>query len=192
MPRKVSSTRICELAIGIDTENSHHDWVLEVRKVANRSDDSASVPFTARDLERQLSFPGDSLGGDFPNISIVPAFIRKHQISKVYGKATWSYTLSLRYSLEISVFHEWDGNTQVPPTSVARVTLYSYDWDDDMAVAQPRGWDESFATQFLKPYAGDEKGPAEPGWTGDSLDHFLSWIHWIQKILDDGVKAAGR
>lgn len=153
--------------------------------------DKASAPFSVKDLERNLSFLGDTLGGNFPNISIAPAFIRAHGIKNYHGKATWTYTLSLRYSLEISLFHKWSDNTAGPPVTVAGLTLYSNDWDDDMAPrsSQPREWDESFATQFLKPYEGDEAGPEELGQTNDPLDHFLSWIHWIQEILDDGSKS---
>ncbi|GAB1311360.1 hypothetical protein MFIFM68171_01570 [Madurella fahalii] len=170
---------------------SHHDWTLEIRKAANRLADGASAPFTIQELRGNLSFPGDALGGNFPNISIAPAFIRAHGIKTIHGKATWTYALSLRYNLEITLFHKWGDSTGSPPVTVAGLTLYSKDWDDDMASgsSQPREWDENFATQFLKPYGGDEEGPGRRSEANDPLDHFLSWIHWIQMMLDDGLRS---
>ncbi|KAL2019461.1 hypothetical protein VTK56DRAFT_9577 [Thermocarpiscus australiensis] len=173
--------------ITVCPENSH-DWAFEVRKVATEPDakDNAAAPFTIKDLEGKLKFTGDALSGDFPNITVSNGFIRRHDIQKVHGKATWTYMLTLRYNLEISLFHMWEQNTSVPPATVAGLALYSSDWDDDMDAgnSQPRQWDSSFSEQFLRPYPGDEAPGEQLGQRGP-LDHFLSWVHWIQGVLDD-------
>lgn len=183
MPRKVCLRQLC-LCLQPATDNceSPYDWELEIRKLATEPEAVASPPFSVRDLGKHIQFARDPRGGGFPRINISNDLIRRHEIQKVYGKETWTYMLSMRYNLEITLYHAWNKNGSAPVVT-ASVALYSSEWDDDMlsGASVPRQWDASFSKQFLQPYESDE-APGNNN-TGDGLDHFLSWVHWIQKAL---------
>jgi hypothetical protein len=177
------------LRLFIDDKCSSHDWAFDILKVVAAEVAESPAPFNARVLEKSLRFTGDALGGKFPSISITKHFIDNHDVQNIHGKATWTYLLSGRYNLEITLHHKWKQNTSVPPITTATVALYSTDWDDDMrpGVAPPRPWNDGFSSQFLKPYPGDA-APGVPSNANDRLSHFLAWVQWIQKALDGDSK----
>lgn len=151
----------------------------------DRPETKAVLPFDAKGVSKFSRFTGKTLEGDFPVVFVMKSFAEANHISEIYGRATWTYQLSIKYALEITIFHVWGTDTSVDPTTLATISMYSKDWDDDMAVPRelPRSWDTSFAAQFLQPY--DKEGVPEP-LSGEEhdLNNFLSWVHWIQKTLD--------
>ncbi|KAK4230711.1 hypothetical protein QBC38DRAFT_452042 [Podospora fimiseda] len=164
---------------------SSYDWELEVTREVKRPEAQAVLPFVSKALESFTIFTGEILQGEFPAVRIMDSFIQKHDISNIYGKSTWTYQLSMQYTLEISIFHVWGNNTSAPPETTATVSLFSGDWEDQMAVPRrlPREWENSFAHQFTKPWDEDEI-PEPSSCKGHPLSHFISWVHWVQKILD--------
>jgi hypothetical protein len=118
-----------------------------------------------------------------------------HDIGNVHGKATLVWSVGVDHTLEINFFYDLSQEMALAarPTT-ASVALLGKDWDYDMAsgASVPRQWDDSFEKQFLKPGVND-KAPGDE--TAEPLDWFLSWVNWIQKILDvasdNGDKTAG-
>jgi len=151
----------------------------------DRPETKAVLPFDAKAVSKFSRFTDKTLEGDFPVVSVMRSFAEANHISEIYGRATWTYQLSIKYALEISIFHIWGADTSEDPTTLATISLYSKDWDDDMAVPRelPRSWDTSFAAQFLKPYY-EEEAPEPLSGEEHELNNFLSWVHWIQKMLD--------
>ncbi|KAK3986924.1 hypothetical protein QBC44DRAFT_296210 [Cladorrhinum sp. PSN332] len=164
---------------------STYDWEVEITREIKRPEAQPVLPFSSKALSRFSNFTGETLQGEFPTVRIMDSFIQAHEISNIYGKATWTYQLSMQYMLEISIFHVWGKNTSAPPETTATISLFSGDWEDSMTVPRrlPRDWDSSFAGQFAKAY--DEDEIPEPSSCGDHpLSHFISWVQWVQKILE--------
>ncbi|AEO65404.1 e0d32aa4-3942-40ed-89d1-57838db8bd8e [Thermothielavioides terrestris] len=170
-----------------------HDWALEIRhRIAD--DVKNSAPFTVQELERNLRFKGDALRDDFPDVTISPQFLSRHDVTKVYSKETWRYMLSMRYVVEINLFREMgQQKSAVAPGARGTVALYSEDWDEDMRAGAlpPRQWNDSFSEQFLRQSDG-ETAPGElPGQAAQPMEHLLLWIKWIRSVLDESVDGKG-
>ena len=137
-----------------------------------------------------MTFSGTTLGGDFPDFSIMRDFKHAHKIQTIYGRTTWTYSLGSWYSLELTLMHTWKQDTPAPPVTTGSVSLYGFDWDDDMrsGVMPPREWAEEFSAQFFQRKL---TYPAPGDVSDDRLRHFLAWVHWIQQALDKAPKDAG-
>ncbi|KAL2199582.1 hypothetical protein P885DRAFT_29222 [Corynascus similis CBS 632.67] len=171
---------------------SFHDWNLRIQASAADQDARPSAPFKVEELQQSVKFTRESLREGFPQIDIFKSFLERNEVQAVYGRTTLRYTLSMHYSLDINLIHQWRPKTldlKTPPTMVttATVQLYNDDWDFQMraGVPVPRGWTDNFATQFLQHPPNDQA----PGYTtGEPIDHIIGWIKWIQKALDSGVE----
>ncbi len=178
---------------------SAHDWTIEIRKGAVDQGSKASAPFRVEELQSNITFTGRELAGLYPDISIYKHFLQNHAIQKVRGKATLKYTLNMRFSLEINLFHVWEPSKaglkmSATPVTTASVVLYGDIWDHELRsdVSTPRKWDSSFVEQFLKQLEDEEVPGKPPHRVANHLDHFLAWIDWIQKGLDGGVDKSGK
>ncbi|KAK4170168.1 hypothetical protein QBC43DRAFT_305506 [Cladorrhinum sp. PSN259] len=164
---------------------SPYDWEIEITREIKRAEAQPVLPFTSQTLGKFTQFTGETLQGEFPKVRLLDSFIKEYEVSDIYGKATWTYPLSMQYELEISIFHLWGTDTSKQADTVATISLNCRDWDDNMTVPRrlPREWNRSFATQFLSPYDPDEI--PEPSSRGDHpLSHFLAWVHWVNKTLN--------
>lgn len=190
MPAEVSGF-ILHLSTTTHNRSSGHDWVLEIcQRISEEA--KASAPFTVQALHKNIKFTGDASRDDFPNITIPDTFLRSYDIQKIHGKETWRYMVSMKYMVEINLFHELGqnkagkGDAKTSATT-GTVALYSEDWDEDMrsGVTPPREWDDSFAQQFLQQAAGETAPGERPDEKAPPLEHLLYWVKWIQTALDE-------
>jgi len=197
-PERYAKT-ICFPKNVADMSHSTHDWALEIRKTAADQETRPSAPFKVEELQKGIKFTGGTLAALFPKVVVSDNFLQKHNIQKAHGKATLKYTLGMTYTLEINVVHELrqsrlGAKSSGAPPSMVNVVLYNEDWHHEMlsGVSIPRNWDSSFSKQFLQQDSNDEVPGATPGKMEDPLDHFLTWVDWIQKALDAPSKKSGK
>ncbi|KAK4178597.1 hypothetical protein QBC36DRAFT_299185 [Triangularia setosa] len=174
------------------------DWELEITQEVSRREARPRLPLTEDDMARLTRIGQGRHAGGFPKILVSPEFIKRNKVSNIVGKVNWLVMLSFKYNLEITMYHTFGTDTSKAPTTTAVVSMYSPDWDDDLGLPMtlPREWDEGFATQLLTskdktevPYPEEHDGGEE-----HPLDQFLSWVWWVQEMLDrlskSGAKAS--
>ncbi|KAL2132576.1 hypothetical protein VTI74DRAFT_3631 [Chaetomium olivicolor] len=165
------------------------DWAFEIRAVAAK-DGQRGLPFTVEELQKSLSRFTEASRDGFPDANINSTFRNRYDIQNVYVKATWRYELGMTYVLEITMYYEVDvkpGQKAMAPTG--SVVLYNSDWDHDMGPGEsPRGWNPSFATQFLQPVDPDEVVPiGNPDQTAGPFSFLRRWVDWIRHALDSAM-----
>ncbi|CAP67979.1 uncharacterized protein PODANS_1_18485 [Podospora anserina S mat+] len=176
------------------------DWELKIFQEVSRREGRPRLPLTEDDMARLTKISQGTYAGGFPKISVSQEFIKKNKVSNIVGKVIWTLELSFKYSLEITVYHSFGTNTTKPPITTTLLSVFSPDWDDHLGlpVTIPREWDKSFATQLLTsrdktqvPYPLTQDGGDE-----HPLDEFLSWVSWVQEMLDNllsvGAKGSNR
>ncbi|KAK0718767.1 hypothetical protein B0T21DRAFT_414805 [Apiosordaria backusii] len=164
------------------------DWELEITQEVSRMEARPVLPLTQDDLDRLTRFGQGTHAGGFPKIQVSPEFIRRKKVSNIVGRINWKFMLSIKYNLEITMYHSFGTDTSKPPATTAVVSMYSPDWDDELGLPMtlPREWDKSFATQLLtSKYTTEVPNPEEQdGSESHPLDQFLSWVSWVQEMFD--------
>ncbi|KAK0671162.1 hypothetical protein QBC41DRAFT_316038 [Cercophora samala] len=174
----------------------HTDWELEIKQEVSRREARPLLPLTEDNMSKLIKIGQGTHPGGFPKLLVSPEFIRKNKVSNIVGKVNWIFELSFKYSLEITMYHEFGGDTSKPPVTTTVLSLYSPDWDDDLGLplTLPRKWNESFASQLLT--SSDKTQVPYPekqdGCEGHPLDELLSWISWVQEMLDNLSKSGAQ
>ncbi|KAK4197830.1 hypothetical protein QBC40DRAFT_100368 [Triangularia verruculosa] len=164
------------------------DWELEITEEVSRKEARPRLPLTEKDMTKVTRFGQGAYPGGFPKIQVSPDFIKRNKVSNIVGKVTWIFELSIKYNLEITMYYSFGTDTTKAPTTTAIVSLFSLDWDDELGLPMtlPREWNESFATQLLTSRRKTEVPyPEKQDHTKEHpLDQFLSWVSWVQEMLE--------